>query len=44
MAADGFYDGEGSYIIRFMPAETGEWSYRTQSPVAELNGKEGKFN
>ena len=26
----GFYDGSGVYKIRFMPTETGEWSYITK--------------
>ena len=25
----GFYDGDGVYRIRFMPDETGGWTYRT---------------
>jgi len=39
----GFYDGDGIYKIRFMPAETGVWNYRTQSNTDELNGIEGSF-
>ena len=39
----GFYDGEGRYSVRFMPEETGTWSYRTDSSNAALNGKEGHF-
>ena len=40
---EGFYDGEGIYKIRFMPDETGEWNYTTQSNVKELNAKTGSF-
>src|SRR5215471_15351695 len=40
---DGFYDGGGVYRIRFMPDETGEWSYTTTSNVPSLNGKAGTF-
>ena len=40
---DGFYDGEGTYRVRFMPDETGEWSYTTTSNVAGLAGKTGTF-
>ena len=40
---DGFYDGDGVFKIRFMPDSTGEWSYRTQSNIQDLNGKEGRF-
>lgn len=39
----GFYDGEGKYIIRFMASETGEWTYITQSNRTELDGIEGTF-
>ena len=40
---DGFYDGSGTYRVRFMPDETGEWSYTIHSNVAALNGKTGVF-
>jgi len=43
IAADGFYDGEGLYRVRFMPASTGAWTYRTKSSHAELDGKTGSF-
>jgi len=39
----GFYDGNGSYKIRFSPNKMGEWSYSTQSNVAELGGQKGAF-
>lgn len=39
----GFYDGDGTYKIRFMPAETGVWTYQTSSNVDELNGISGKL-
>lgn len=39
----GFYDGNGSYVVRFMPTETGEWHYRTFSNVKTMNGKTGSF-
>ncbi len=41
--ADGFYDGDGVYIVRFMPEEQGDWSYEIRSNAAELNGKTGSF-
>src|SRR5579885_134609 len=41
--AEGFYDGGGTYRVRFMPDEPGEWSYTTFSNVAALDGKSGKF-
>jgi len=40
---DGFYDGDGVYRVRFMPDEIGEWSYRTSSNTAELDGRQGRF-
>jgi hypothetical protein len=39
----GFYDGDGIYKIRFMPDETGQWIYKTQSNTSGLNGKTGRF-
>jgi hypothetical protein len=39
----GFYDGEGTYKVRFMPDNEGEWSYVTKSSAAELDGKSGAF-
>ncbi len=41
--AEGFYDGNGLYRIRFMPDELGQWSYVTKSNRRELDGKSGKF-
>ncbi|MEO7145645.1 MAG: DUF5060 domain-containing protein [Bryobacteraceae bacterium] len=41
--ADGFYDGDGTYRIRFMPDELGEWTYTTFSGAAALAGKSGAF-
>jgi hypothetical protein len=43
VTADGFYDGNGVYKIRFMPDEPGGWSYATKSNAPELNGKTGRF-
>ena len=34
---DGFYDGQGRYIIRFSPDEQGIWTYRTQSNSQQLS-------
>jgi len=39
--ADGFYDGDGVYRVRFMPDKAGEWHYLTQSTCAQLNGRAG---
>lgn len=40
---DGFYDGQGQYIIRFSPDEQGVWTYKTQSNIPHLSGKTGRF-
>ncbi len=39
----GFHDGDGTWRIRFSPPETGAWRWRTESPVAALDGREGAF-
>jgi hypothetical protein len=31
MTVRGFYDGDGTYRIRFMPTRRGTWRYETQS-------------
>ena len=41
--ANGFYDGDGIYRVRFMPDQQGEWHYVTESSVPELNGHFGYF-
>jgi len=41
---DGFYDGFGSYKLRFMPDAEGEWSYTTSSSAAALDGQTGVFH
>lgn len=40
---DGFYDGDGTYKIRFMPDAEGRWNYATSSNAPALNGKTGGF-
>lgn len=37
----GFYDGGGTYRVRFMPQEIGEWTYVTHSNRPALDGKTG---
>src|SRR5262245_36882656 len=39
----GFYDGDGTYRLRFMPTSAGEWAYTTTSNRPELDGKSGKL-
>jgi hypothetical protein len=41
LEVQGFYDGEGTYRIRFMPDTVGRWSYITSSNQKELDGKTG---
>ena len=43
ITVDGFYDGEGSYKIRFMPDEIGTWTWTTASNAPALNAKSGSF-
>lgn len=40
----GFYNGDGKYIIRFSPEQTGNWTYTTESNLPELAGKKGAFS
>ncbi len=40
---DGFYDGAGTYRVRFMPDALGEWTYTTRSNRESLSGKSGSF-
>jgi len=34
LAAFGFYDGNGTYKLRFMPDKQGMWTYQTVSEMA----------
>ena len=43
VSANGFYDGDGIYKVRFMPDEEGDWSFETRSNRTELNGQTGTF-
>jgi hypothetical protein len=40
---NGFYDGDGRYLIHFSPGEEGIWIYQTKSNSAILSGKTGKI-
>ena len=44
MDADGFYDGDGVYRLRFMPDQPGEWTFHTRSNAPALNGLTGRFD
>jgi hypothetical protein len=37
----GFYDGDGRYLVRFLPDATGPWSWTTRSNAPALDGKAG---
>ncbi len=39
----GFYDGDGTYRVRFMPDTEGEWTYNTRSSAPALSGRAGSF-
>ena len=39
----GFYAGDNTWKIFFMPDELGEWSYATHSPDSDLDDKTGSF-
>ncbi len=41
---NGFYDGGGRYVVRFLPDTTGEWSWTTTSNAPALDGKSGTVN
>lgn len=43
VTVDGFYDGGGSYRIRFMPDDLGTWTWTTKSNQPALEGKSGTF-
>src|ERR1700737_1973233 len=42
VGVEGFYDGMGTYKVRFMPDTEGEWTYTTSSKVPGLDGKTGR--
>jgi hypothetical protein len=41
--ANGFYDGAGTYRVRFLPEQLGEWHYVMESSCAVLNDRTGSF-
>lgn len=40
---DGFFDGNDTFRIRFMPQQIGAWKYVTKSNVKSLHNKKGSF-
>jgi len=43
MLVHGFYDGNGTFRIRFMPDRQGDWHYTTLSNCKTLSGLSGDF-
>jgi hypothetical protein len=43
ISVEGFYDGDGRYVVRFSPDAEGDWSFMTHSNRAELDGHAGRF-
>jgi len=39
----GFYDGDATFRVRFMPDTEGEWTLATESPVGALHGATASF-
>jgi hypothetical protein len=39
----GFYDGGGTYRVRFMPSREGLWHYATSGSAVSLDAKTGEF-
>ena len=39
----GFFDGDGTWKVRFTPTVPGKWSYATSSSDRELDAKKGAF-
>jgi hypothetical protein len=37
----GFYDGDGRYVLRFLPLHAGDWSFTTTSTARSLDGISG---
>ncbi|MGW0665114.1 DUF5060 domain-containing protein [Streptodolium elevatio] len=44
ITAGGFYDGDGRWIIRFLPEVVGCWTFTTSSNALSLNGVSGAFD
>ncbi|NKF32079.1 DUF5060 domain-containing protein, partial [Pseudomonas sp. BGM005] len=37
----GFYDGDGSYVVRALADATGDWTFETRSTARSLDGLRG---
>ena len=40
---DGFYDGDQSWVVRYMPDQLGEYTFTTSSDDQEFDGRTGSF-
>jgi len=43
ITVNGFYDGDHTWKIRFMPETSGKWTFKTVSTDPDLGGKSGSF-
>ena len=43
LTVKGFYDGNHTYKLRFMPILPGDWYFKTSSNIKALRGKSGSF-
>ena len=41
---EGFYDGNATHKIRFMPDQPGDWTFTTRSNLPALDGQAGRFH
>lgn len=44
ISVPGFYDGKGTYKVRFSPGKLGKWSFTTESNRTGLDGQTGSFH
>lgn len=43
MTVPGFFDGDSTWKVRFMPEKQGHWTFRTKSSDPSLDGTSGEF-
>ncbi len=44
VTVNGFYDGDGTYRLRFMPGQPGNWHYQTTCNIPSLDGVAGSLS
>ena len=44
LALPGYYDGNNTWKIGFMPTKIGDWTYKTSSSTGALSGQNGTIN